>query len=915
MISKLYITILFSFLVISVKAGPYNIAPLAKVTASSSLSDEYGPQKVTDGLINIPGKGEWISKSYEDFWEHIDYPWVQLDWDHYVNINKVIIYDSPDEKRHIAGGILKFSDGSTETVSEIPNNGSPKVVTFPPKKVDWIRFESTDADGVHLGLSEIEVFPSPSDYQDYVSWVDPYIETARGRYFYFMTGNQPFGMISAAPLTRNKDQFGGGYNYNSLEVLGFPQIHDWMIGGINFMPTTGNIDPSAGEQKWKSAFSHDDEIVQPGYHRLYLKDYKIWVEQTTTDRVSFYRLTYTRDAVSNILLDLGGYVAVSIMNDARVKKISNTELEGEVNTTGRIWGPKNVKLFFVVQFNRPFDAMDGWSDQEKYSDISQFSGKTGSSPIIKDGINFKASPTSGVSARYSVKAGDQVQVKFAVSYTSIENARKNLISECNHWDFNKVRQSSKDEWNHWFGAIDVKGGSDAQKIKFYTDLWHVLLGRHKIDDFSGDYPDNSIGQEKGGVFENKTLIKTIPKTNGDKVKFHMYNSDALWLTQWNLNTLWGLAWPEVLDNFAASLVQFADNGKMLPRGMVAGASTDIMTSCPATNLIVSAYTKGIHTKTDPLHAFEVMKFNHMPGGMLGINEYYIKNGYYPGNAGITLEANFQDWALSQMAKGLKKKKDEAYFLKRSTGWRNLYNDRQKLIFPKDKNGQWLHNDPLSGKGWIEANAWQATWAVSHDIAGLAALMGGNDTLCKKLNYAFEKATPQDFVFGYGDGYVSYANQPGCSNAHVFNYAGKPWLSQYWVRKVKEQAYGAITPEKGYGGHDEDQGQMGGVSALMAIGLFSLTGTASLDPVYDITSPVFDKITIRLDPRYYKGKTFVIETENNSKEDMYIQKAFLNGTEWNKPWFSHKTFAEGGTLRLILGEKPNKGWGVSVEHKE
>jgi predicted alpha-1,2-mannosidase len=297
--------------------------------------------------------------------------------------------------------------------------------------------------------------------------------------------------------------------------------------------------------------------------------------------------------------------------------------------------------------------------------------------------------------------------------------------------------------------------------------------------------------------------------------------------------------------------------------------------------------------------------------MLDIGEFYIKNGYQPGNAGITLEANFQDWALSQMAKGLNKKKDEAYFLKRSDGWRKLFNDQQKLIFPKDKNGQWLHTDALSGKGWVEANSWQATWSVSHSIAGLASLMGGNDSLCRKLNFAFEKAAPQDFVFGYGGGYVSYANQPGCSNAHVFNYAGKPWLSQYWVRRVNEQAYGAITPDKGYGGHDEDQGQMSGVSALMSIGLFSLTGTESLNPVYDITSPVFDEVTIYLDKKYYSGEKFVIKTYDNSERNSYIQRAALNGKQLNQFWFSHADFAKGGLLELWLGGEPEKNWGVGV----
>jgi predicted alpha-1,2-mannosidase len=388
----------------------------------------------------------------------------------------------------------------------------------------------------------------------------------------------------------------------------------------------------------------------------------------------------------------------------------------------------------------------------------------------------------------------------------------------------------------------------------------------------------------------------------------MYNSDAFWLTQWNLNILWGLAWPELLDEFSASLVQYADNGKLLPRGPCAGGYSYIMTGCPATNLIVSTYVKGLLTKTGAEHAYEVMKSNHMPGGMMEIDDFYIDHGYHPGNAGITLEAAFQDWALAQMAGKLGKNDDKAYFLQRSEGWKKLFHPNHKLIFPKDKDGKWLHDDPLSGRGWVEANSWQGTWSVSHDIEGLARLMGGKDTLCEKLNFAFEQATPDDFVFGYGRGYVSYANQPGCSNAHVFNHAGKPWLSQYWVRRVNEQAYGAITPDKGYGGHDEDQGQMGGVSALMSMGIFSLRGTASADPVYEITSPVFDEITIDLDPAYYEGETFIIRTHNNSAENCYIQRAALNGDPLSRYWFHHAEFEKGGMLELWLGPTPNNDWG-------
>lgn len=905
--------------VTSLYASPYNIAPKSRVSASSVWSEEYGAANVTDQVIRIPGKGAWASKSTMTFWGEIDYPWIQLDWDTPVCINKVILYDRPEEGTHTAGGILHFSDGSSVNVWQIPDNGAPKVVEFPTRKTEWVRFEVTDGDGEHLGLSEIEVFPAPEDYSDYVSWVDPYIESARGRYFFFITGNQPFGMIGAAPLTRNKNQYGGGYNYNSTHVLGFPQIHCWMLSGLTLMPVTGNVDPTCGEECWQSSFSHDGELVQPGYHRMYLDKYNTWVEQTTTDRVSFYRLTYTEDAPAAILFNLGGYVGTSTMVNAHVNKANSNELTGYFDTKGRLWGgPDVVRIFFAVHFDKPFDVLDGWADKEYFPDIAQLQGTAESTPRIDSGWSYHDAPTSGVSARFRVRRGEQICLKMAVSYVSVANAEENLKADCNHWDFDKVRKESQDEWNQWLGKIDVKGGTDAQKIKLYTDLWHTLLGRHKIDDFNGEYPDYTRGGIRKGTHTlNADLkIRQLKKDKSGSSVHHMYNSDAFWLTQWNLNTLWGLAYPSVLDDFAASLIQYSLNGDLLPRGPCAGGYSYIMTGCPATSLITSAFQRNITKKWSPSVGYRMMKQNHAKGGMLALDmdkelDFYIQYGYCPDNAGLTIQWSFEDWTLAEMAGKMGKQKDYAYFHQRAMGWPASFHKEKKLILPRREDGTWLHTDLTNGWGYVEANAWQATFGLSHDIPGLADQMGGNDTLCTLLNHAFEEAVPTDFVFGYGGGYVSYANQPGCSNAHVFAHAGKPWLTQYWVRRVKEQAHGAVTPDKGYGGHDEDQGQMGAIGTLMAIGLFSLDGGSARYPAYDITSPVFDEITIKLDSAYCKGKEFKIKTYHNSKDNCYIQRARLNGEEYDSYRLSHSTFVQGGLLELWLGDTPNKSWGTTV----
>lgn len=899
---------------------PHNIALKAHVTASSILNEESAASMVIDQKIRILNKGEWVSNSRLDARGRVyPYPWIQLEWDSIVCINKIVLYDRADKNTHTAAGTLYFSDGTSIIVNTIPDDATPKVVEFDSKKVNWVRFQVTDGEGKNLGLSEFEVYPAPESYEDYVSWVNPFIETAKGRYFFFVTGSLPFGMISSAPLTRNINQGGGGYNYNSTRILGFPQIHNWMISGLTIMPISGDVEVSKGENEWCSNFSHNGEIAQPGYHRVYLDKYHIWVEQTVTDRVGFYRFTYTQKAFEKILLNLGGHVATSTMINAKAFKTADNEISGYFDTAGRVWGGVDkARVYFVVQFERPFETLNSWKGAQKQWNIEEMEGDSELKSV--SGSSFKQSLTSGVEVDMGEReAGDQVLLKASVSYVSIENARENIMKECKHWDFDGVKQASCDIWNEWFGKIDVNGGEYRQKIKFYTDLWHVLLGRHKVDDSNGQYPDYLIGGKRIGTqtrihtINPEFHVRTLPKDSEGNSIHHMYNSDALWLTQWNLNTLWGMAYPSVLDDFAASLIEYDKYGGLLPRGPSAGAYTYIMTGCPATSLITSAYQRGITHKWSPLVGYKAMKRNHSRGGMLAFDmdeelDFYECNGYCPNDAGLTIQWSFEDWALGQMAKAMGKSKEYRYYNKRASGWSNSFHKTIGLIMPRKNNGEWLHDNPRSGNGFVQANAWQATFGLSHDLEGLALQMGGNDRLASKLNFAFEKSAASDFLFGY----VSYANQPGCSNAHVFSHVGKPWLTQYWVRRVRNQTYGSITPESGYSGNDEDQGQMAGISALMSIGLFSIDGGSAFHPSYDITSPLFDEVIISLDSNYYEGEYFRIKAYNNSNENIYIQRAAFDGKEYNNFQFSHEMFQKGGTLELWLGDEPNKAWGVKYD---
>ena len=869
---------------LSAHAGGRNIAPLARITVSNQADPALGASCLADGLIAYDGRGEWACQGNVTPWGIMYLPVVVLEWDTPHTIDRVVLYDRVRIGEHLAGGTLYFSDGSRIGVTAIPDDGSPKAVSFEPKTVSWIWFEATDGAGKDIGLSEIEVFEALGDGTRPVEWVEPRIETTTGRWFFCTPGGLPMGMVAAHAFTRNKNQGGGGYNYNFPDVLGFSLINDWMIAGPNLMPVAGAIDLKKGMDGWKSSFSHDSEIIQPGYHRLFLDRYGIWTEYTATDRTAFFRLSYTRGSEGALVLDAGSLLGNCTMTDARFTRLGDRKIACSFQTTERFWGgPDRVGLCCVLEADRPLSSV---SEPVDGKILLQFEGVDGGPVLVKAGL----------------------------SYVSEENAAANLAEELPGWNFDAVKEAAQACWDEVLGRIEVTGGTRDQQVKFHTDLWHVLLGRHKIDDCCGTYPDYTAGPYIDKRTAAPMRVRQLKKGADGRSIHHMYGSDAVWLTQWNLNVLWGLAWPEFLDDFSAGLVEYADNGGLIPRGPCAGGYSFIMTGCPGTSMIVSAYMKGLLTRVDARHAFQAIKRNHLPGGMMAWGKddalrFYIKNGYCPDSAGETLEWAFQDWGAARMAERLGLKRDAREFERRSHGWEKLFDPESGWILPRRADGSWLHRDPLNGQGWIEANASQATWSVSHDLPRLVELMGGREAFCRRLDDAFREAQKVDFIFNYSGGTVSYANQPACSDAHVFSYGGQPWRTQYWVRRVQEQAYGAVTPDRGYGGHDEDQGQMGGVSALMAIGLFSVTGNESPEPYYDITAPIFDEVRIRLSPDYYEGKEFVIRTHGCSRDNCYIQRARLDGEEWTWSQFSHEQFARGGELELWLGPEPNPEWGA------
>ncbi len=762
-----------------------------------------------------------------------------------------------------------------------------------------------------------------------VDLVNPLIDSANSRWFFFSSATRPFGMVNLSPDMGTSGAWESGYRYNQKTINFFSHIHAWQLSGIPVLPTTGEIKAHLGPKAYGSAYSHESETVEAGYHSVILDHYNIKAELTSTVRVGFHRYTFPKSDQSAVILDLSTQLGPSGTASGFVKKVSNKKLQGYAVMEKTIRRPKDTKVFFSLHFDRPFEDLYAFKDQKLLGKVNEFKGENG-----------------GVYPLFRTKEGEQIMMKVGISYVSMEQAELNLQTELNHWDFEAVVQDSKNQWNDYLSRIEIKGNTKDQQIRFYTDLWHALQGRRIISDVNGKYSD---------MTGEKQRIGQIPIGQNGKPKFNHYNSDSFWGAQWTLNTLWHLVYPRISEEFVNSLLLMYDDGGLIPRGPSGGNYTYVMTGASTTPFIVSAYMKGIRG-FDIEKAYEGMLKNALPGGIMskvgyehntnkgGGIEYYIDKGYVPFpiydkqygyhqcGPGVTMEYAYQDWTLAQMAKALNKKSDYKMLQKRASNYRNIYDSSSGWMRARKLDGNWIepfdplvyendYKDPL-GSGFVEATAAAATWFVPHDLAGLADLMGGREIAARRLNQSFLIAQQHGFVTHNhrGDKYVAsyrrrafinYGNQPSMQTGYIFNYFGQPWLTQKWVREVIQDVYSDNDPQNGYSG-DEDQGLMGALSVLMKIGLFEMKGGADIDPAYDLSSPVFDQIIIHLDQDYYSGDRFTIKVKENSTQNKYIQSVKLNGSPINQSWFHHQDLVKGGTMEYVLGEKPNYEWATAEE---
>jgi len=755
------------------------------------------------------------------------------------------------------------------------------------------------------------------------AYVDPQIGSVHGRWFFYTPASVPFGMAKLAPHTNAYGSAGSwgpcGYDDRHTSIEGFGHFHEFQIGGVVFMPTVGALQTVPGTLEnpdggYRSRFDKETEHAEPGYYTVFLKDYGIKAELTATDRVGFHRYTFPETLQAHLVIDIGHRQGESSgVTDAFAKVVNGNEVEGYVETYpeyAKFCDPdKKVKMYFVAHFNKQPTETGSFVDSLQTGGVSETSG-------IGNGLFLN----------FEMKKDEILEIMTGLSYTSIENARLNLKSEATGKTFDSIRGLAKDAWNEKLGRIKVEGGDSLNKVKFYTGLYHALLGRGISSDVNGQYPlvDGGIGQ--------------IPLDESGKPKHHHFNTDGMWGGFWNLSQLWALAYPDYFKEYIQSNIDYYKSRGWLHDGEAAGVYTNGVQTNFQGLLIASAYNCGIRDfEVETGYEAAIKNELEYHGRNLGSGKYdlnyFVKNGYVPykdttiSNGWVfnfgsshTLEYAYSSYAVAQMSKALGKSADYEKLMKQATYYQNLFDPETKYIRPRREDGTFiLKFDPMKAwDGFQEGNAFQYTWYVPHDVAGLIQLMG-KDEFNRRLGEVFVNAQKSQFGGGTGeihsfsgiDKQYNHGNQPCLHDSWLFNYSGQPWLTQKWTRAICDEFYGNESL-RGYGvGQDEDQGQLGAWYVMAALGLFDVQGHAGMNPTFQFGSPLFDKVTIQLDPKYYSGKELVIQTKNNSKENVYVQSVSFKGEKVENCWIERGKLTEGGTLLFDMGVQPNTTWGIDT----
>lgn len=711
-------------------------------------------------------------------------------------------------------------------------------------------------------LAFLLVLNLPCYPQDYTKYVNHFIGTAaEGNTFPGAT--VPFGMVQLSPENNNYEfQYNAGYKFTNNTIMGFAHTH---LSGTG-CPDLGDILMLPYTKKqlktpYLTLIDKKTEKASPGYYSVFLPNEAIKVELTATQHTGVQRYTYQNTGATNILVDLQSGIVWN-SNDIKnrvlesdIKIVNNTTIQGYVKSS--TWVEK--KIFFIITFSKPFLKAQ----------------------VLDSTLNRK------FNLSYSIKKGEFIEARVAISTVSVDGAKKNL-SELKNKTFETVKSQAKTLWNSYLSKIAIEGDNN-QKVNFYTSMYHLFVQPNNIADVDGQYRG---ADDKIHLSKTKTYYSTL----------------SIWDTYRAAHPLYTILTPKKGGDMVNSMLNHFDETGMLPIWTLWGKDNFCMIGNHAVPIVVDAYFKGLLSKADEKRAYIAIKQSLTKTSWPKYDwQLYDKHGYMPIDTNIheavsrTLEATTDDWCAAQMAKAMGNQPDYLFFSKRANNYKNLYDKSIKLFRPKTISGNWLTPfDPLRYSVGVkfdeftEANAWQYFWHVQHDINGLVDLVGGKNNFKLKLDTLF--ALPPDSKNGGFDisgkfGQYVHGNEPSHHIAYLYNYAGAHYKTQTLIPQILKEKY--KNKPDGLCGND-DCGQMSAWFIFSSLGFYPVNPASG---IFDIGVPSYKKASIKVG-----SKTFVIAAPNLSAVNKYIQKITLNGKVIKNYQISYQNIMQGGVLQFEMGSK-------------
>jgi predicted alpha-1,2-mannosidase len=722
-----------------------------------------------------------------------------------------------------------------------------------------------------------------SEHKSFVSYVDPYIGSG-GHGHVFVGASVPFGAIQLGPTNLYKGwDWSSGYYYADTILIGFAQTHlpgtgcaD--LGDVLLMPYTGAPktlidDNNKNPNSCTSSFSHKNEKVQPGYYSL-LMDNGVAVELSATERVGIHKYTFPKGKEAHITINLQQGIGDESY-DTYLKQKDAYTIEGYRFSKG--WSPGH-KVYFTLKTNYPVDELLVYQN-DTLAGKNEIRGKG-----VKGVINFKQTPAS-------------IQLKVGISSVSCANALNNITSEAANWDFNQVVKDAQQKWEEELSKITIETKDETLKTIFYTSFYHTMIAPYLYSDENGDFRGHDDKVYRKNTWTN-------------------YSAFSLWDTYRCANSLFTILQPKLVNNIVNSMIGIYKQQGRLPIWPLAGGETNCMPGYSAVPVIADAYLKGF-TGFDVNAAWNAVISSANYDKQVGVP--FVKTiGFIPADSvaeatSVAMEYAVDDAAIAAMAKKMNKSAENKIFAKRGEYYKNYFDTSIGFVRPKLADGSWytpyFPAKSVQGVGkFTEGNGWQYTFFAPQDPHGLIKLLKGDDLFSVKLDSFFTVAedlgpdAPPDITGLIGQ--YAHGNEPSHHIAYLYTFAGKQWKTAEKVRYIMEEFY-TDKPDGIIG--NEDCGQMSAWYIMSSLGFYPVN---PFNSVYVFGSPLFNKATISV----AADKTFTVESVNNSKMNVYIQKVELNGRPYAKSFISYKEIMQGGVLKFFMGSQPNTSFGAGIAER-